>query len=52
MEVLIGALVRHALTAAAGAGFVVSTDLQGHIISALVGLATIGWSFYQKKKAK
>ena len=52
MQVIIGALVRHALTAAAGAGFVVSDDLQAQIVSALVGLATVGWSFYQKKKAK
>lgn len=52
MQVLIGALVRHALTAAAGAGFIVSDDLQAQIVSVLVGLATVGWSLYQKKKAK
>jgi len=52
MQVIIGAFVRHALTAAAGAGFIVSDDVQGHIISALVGLSTVAWSLYQKKKAK
>lgn len=52
MQALVAALVRHALTAAAGAGFIVSDDLQAQIVSVVVGLGAVAWSFYQKKKAQ
>jgi hypothetical protein len=49
MTKILAALVRHGLTAAGGAGFVVSDDALSSIVSGLVTLAGIAWSIYEKR---
>ena len=52
--VIIQALVRHILTAAAG-GFAVKYGIDGGTLDAIVGgaaaLAGVGWSIWDKKRA-
>lgn len=53
---LVAALIRHALTLLSGAGIlgglVINDGALLTIAGSLVGLATVGWSIYQKVAAK
>lgn len=51
INILLGSLIRHGLTAIAGAGFVLSTDLVTQVVNGLVALGTIAYSIYRSKKA-
>ncbi len=48
--VIIGSLIRHVLTAIAGAGFVASDDLVSQIASGIVAIGTVAYSIYRSKK--
>lgn len=47
----VGALVRAGLQLVAGMGIAVAPTLEAQLTAAAIGLATLVWSIYQKKKA-
>jgi hypothetical protein len=51
LPALTGAAVRAVLQIAAGAGLVVAPDAETQIVAGLVAIATLAWSFFQKKRA-
>ena len=46
----VGALIRAGLQIVAGMGVAVAPTLEGQLTAGAIGLATILWSLYQKKK--